>query len=387
MITMIVLGVLCLVGVASLWVVKPTEKVVFVRLGRVVRTALRGGLIFCPIRPITTKVVFPTYQLKLEYEVERPVTRRGWYYPQLKKIQETEDRLAKAGPEEKGRLENILQRERESLEEIKRKKPEGEAEFCESVELDRVTVGVYLRYPSTSEGLQKALEVLGGPRDQNSLQTHYRDFVVGSVRELLGALPWRAVVENREYIARELRRRFSEPGSPFVLAGFSPDEIFVTVSLVDLPDSLAKLLSLPQEESLKAEAAKREAERRAFATVGSVVEMMAKAQGKTLEKVQKEIQKDESQKKVFLELSQDLVKRSIAIEGKSFLDIRVQGAQGLEKALLNLLAAWQRMPRGSQEEKVRETKKKYPPLSPEERRELMKKTEQIIKEVKEKIKE
>lgn len=41
---------------------------------------------------------------------------------------------------------------------------------------------------------------------------------------------------------------------------------------------------------------------------------------------------------------QDLLHRRIAIDGNAFVDIRVQGASGTEQTLLNLLAAWRRMP-------------------------------------------
>jgi hypothetical protein len=38
--------------------------------------------------------------------------------------------------------------------------------------------------------------------------------------------------------------------------------------------------------------------------------------------------------------------RKMGIEGGAYVDIRVIGAEGIERMLLNALAAWRRMPTG-----------------------------------------
>jgi len=111
-------------------------------------------------------------------------------------------------------------------------------------------------------------------------------------------------------------------------------------------------VTLPREYAEAAAREKRmelEAKGVAAETVGAVIEMMAKARGKKSEEIMKEIDADPEMKKTFLELAKDLIVREMGIKGKSYVDIRVQGAEGLERMLLNALAAWKRMPMGERE--------------------------------------
>jgi len=112
-----------------------------------------------------------------------------------------------------------------------------------------------------------------------------------------------------------------------------------------------KDISMPEEYQEAAAAEKKqklEAAARSAETIGTVLDMMAHAQGVTLEEVQKEIKENPDKQKEYLELAKDLAIRKLGIEGGSYLDIRVQGAGGLETMLLDALAAWQRMPKGKQ---------------------------------------
>jgi len=101
----------------------------------------------------------------------------------------------------------------------------------------------------------------------------------------------------------------------------------------------------------KAAAAKREQEMiaagRAAETVGTVLQMMAQSSGKKLEEIQQEIRDDPEMRKKFLDMAEDLVERKIAIEGNSFVDVRVKGSQGLEQSLLNLVSVWGMMSKGT----------------------------------------
>jgi hypothetical protein len=81
-------------------------------------------------------------------------------------------------------------------------------------------------------------------------------------------------------------------------------------------------------------------------TIGTVVEMLARARGKEVDEINKEIDEDEELKKEFMKISHDLIIRKLGIEGGAYADIRVQGAEGIERTILNALALWQRMPKG-----------------------------------------
>lgn len=113
----------------------------------------------------------------------------------------------------------------------------------------------------------------------------------------------------------------------------------VQLRKVDMPSEYQEAAA--KEKKQKLEAAGRSAE-----TVGTVLAMMAYSRGVPIEEIQMEIKADLEKQKEFLEIAKDLVTRKIGIEGGSYLDIRVQGAEGLERMFLNALSAWQRMPKG-----------------------------------------
>lgn len=113
----------------------------------------------------------------------------------------------------------------------------------------------------------------------------------------------------------------------------------VQVRRVDMPSDYQTAIAEEKKQKLKA--AGRSAE-----TIGTVLATIAYARGKTIEDIQKEIDGNPEKQKEFLEMAVDLITRKIAIEGGSYLDIRTEGAEGLEKTILNALSAWQRMPKG-----------------------------------------
>jgi|GEM_PF-3231086 len=99
--------------------------------------------------------------------------------------------------------------------------------------------------------------------------------------------------------------------------------------------------------TLKKLVASRDAEARGEETTGVLLRMMAQATGKTIQEIQEQINKKGSKlRREFLTMAQDLLHRRIAIDGNAFVDVRVQGASGLEGTLLNLLSVWRRMPQG-----------------------------------------
>ena len=103
--------------------------------------------------------------------------------------------------------------------------------------------------------------------------------------------------------------------------------------------------------------AERESEKRAGETMGAVIHMMATSEGKSPDDIRTEIQGNSKLRKEFRGFCQDLIHRRMAIDGKSYLDIRVTGAEGTEKSLLELISAWRRMPQGGTTSE--ETEKKH----------------------------
>lgn len=120
----------------------------------------------------------------------------------------------------------------------------------------------------------------------------------------------------------------------------------ITITDFDLEPELVKARGEVQIRQREAEASAYLARGRANETIGTVIESMAKSRGKSPKEIQRLIERDPELQREFINMAKDLITRSMAIDGKSFVDIRVDGANGVETTLLDLLAAWKRMPTG-----------------------------------------
>jgi hypothetical protein len=126
---------------------------------------------------------------------------------------------------------------------------------------------------------------------------------------------------------------------------------------IRLPEELEKSLPVVDQERVKAEAANFVSKRQAIEWVGMVLESFAQAKGKKVKEIQKEIESDKSLQREFLDYIKDVNIRLEEAERGSLVDIRVNGAQGLEKALLELIAAWKRIPTEKKKPEKKEEKR------------------------------
>ena len=94
-----------------------------------------------------------------------------------------------------------------------------------------------------------------------------------------------------------------------------------------------------RQENL-AEAAPYEAKARARETIGSLVEMASELTGKDIDTVQKEIDATPELRKELLKFAKEVVTRRMSLDKGALTDIRVDGAQGIEKGLLEIVALW-----------------------------------------------
>lgn len=125
-----------------------------------------------------------------------------------------------------------------------------------------------------------------------------------------------------------------------------------------------------REATLKAFRARQEAEGRIEENFGILVRMLALATNQKPEDIGQYLMDNPAERERFMRVAEDLLHRRIAIDSGAFMDIRVQGATGLEQALLNMAAVWQRMPDSSGGEKT-QGKKRPSDMSAEEKRGIL----------------
>jgi regulator of protease activity HflC (stomatin/prohibitin superfamily) len=121
----------------------------------------------------------------------------------------------------------------------------------------------------------------------------------------------------------------------------------ITVGDYDLDKTIIEARENVFRAERDAVAAVHVSKTRARETVGAKLAMLSEATGVPIEELQKEIADNEDLRKAVDELSTDLIKRRMAIDGGSFVDIRVEGAEGGLKDLISLLSVFGRMPAGS----------------------------------------
>ena len=159
-------------------------------------------------------------------------------------------------------------------------------------------------------------------------------------------MTWREAIENIKEVRNKAEEVFQDKDGALRMAGFKADDLRLAVEEIHLPGELERALPRVDVQRLQAEAAPFESEQRAEETVGAFMEGLSKSLGMTREDIEQEL-KDNP--KEFLEKHKetvmkvwDVVHRRMAIDGGSFIDIRVPDGTGLEA----LLALLKRMPMG-----------------------------------------
>jgi len=145
----------------------------------------------------------------------------------------------------------------------------------------------------------------------------------------------------------------------------------VYVTDFDLDEDIVRAREEVQKKKRAAEAAEQEKKIRAQETVGSLIQMFAEITGREYREVQEEINNNPAMKERLSDFSKDLITRRMAIDGRAFTDIRVAGAQGIEKGLLEIFTLLKGLPKG-REVKIGKNESEeapyYPALEAERRK-------------------
>ena len=211
----------------------------------------------------------------------------------------------------------------------------------------------YMSFPRGS----KLIEILRSqiPTDEEKLKDWTEEAVDSALRTAIGRITWREAIEDIETLKRNVDAIFKAKDGALIKAGFREEDIKLAIEEIKLPENIEESLSKVEREKFESEAAEYTAKKRAIETIKMVLQSMAQSRGKSIEEIQKEIDKDPKLREEFLKNAIDLLQRQIAIDGKSFIDIRVQGAEGLEKMILEALALWKKLTK--EKEKRKEDKK------------------------------
>lgn len=207
------------------------------------------------------------------------------------------------------------------------------------------------------------------PIEEEKLKNWTEEAVLGALRIAFGKITWKEAVEDVKKVTIEAEKVFKTADGALMKAGFSQKGIRLVIAEIKLPPHLEEVMPNVDAQRLEAEAAPFEAEQRAEETGGAVVQMFCKMTGMPRFEIEKALRENPQEfvekYKSFWEKSWDTVYRRMGIDGRAYLDIRTQNS------LQDLIALWQRIPKGKEEkgeQKEKEKKEGRWPALEEERR-------------------
>lgn len=191
----------------------------------------------------------------------------------------------------------------------------------------------------------------------------YLELVLNRIRPLfrqyVGGIPFEELITKKQGANEEIWIALNQDGLI---------ETFKKEFGIEIEDGGIEMQNItPKEEYQKAASQKylaaREAERVAGETIGAVINMMAVSRGLTAKEMQEKVNNSTKLQKEFREYCKDTLHKKMAIDGNSYVKIDVNGAGGgVEKTLMELAAAWLRMPNGksAQQEQKKKNRKGEP---------------------------
>lgn len=189
-------------------------------------------------------------------------------------------------------------------------------------------------------GIQNWLEALIA-----NIESAVRSYVVSEVvyTEISRQQEGREII-TRESITRGVLRKIEEDGTKEVFEdqyGIMIDKLGIIN--IDPPeayrkDTLARFEAERQKIRIEIEASAR-AQKRATESVGILLQAMALSRGVEVKEIQKEIQESPETQKALLKYMKDFTLKLAEADAGAFQDIRVEGAQGIERAILEIIAA------------------------------------------------
>jgi hypothetical protein len=223
----------------------------------------------------------------------------------------------------------------------------------EAIELDSTA---YISFPRDERLIKVYKNHI--PVSPSGLKDWTEEAVVSSLRTAFGNKTWGEATEKFEKTRKEADDNFRRSDGPMIKAGFKENGIQLAVEEIFLPKEVEKSLADVDVSRLKKEASNYFSKETAEKRIGTLMEMVSKETGMSRKQIEKKIKEDSAQfvedNKEIWEKNWDLIYRVLSAETGSFVHIKVDGAESgsLEKMLLELFGAWQRMPRGGKNPRI-----------------------------------
>jgi len=224
----------------------------------------------------------------------------------------------------------------------------------------KVSLAIHIYFPKDSRLITTYRARV--PLEQGKMQEFFSKTVIGSARAALAKFPWPQATEDLPKVREVIEELLYGGDSGFRNAGFTKEDVSVTITEIILPAGIEKALEEREQRRLQALAADDVSTLRAEETMGAFVKMIRMTRGteKSEKEIREEISTSEGLQKELREFAQELIKHRMSIDGNSLTHIKIEGAQGggLGNMLLSLAAVWNRSQNGGTKKSKQERRGK-----------------------------
>lgn len=200
-----------------------------------------------------------------------------------------------------------------------------------------------IQYPQDKDLIQTHFALTAAPGDEKKLAELLGPAVAAALSGAFASITWRQAYKDRATLIKEAEETLRSGDNIFKKAGFRDEHIHLQVPNITLPQELLGKMQEVDVAELDVGIAEKKAKALGMETTGSITRMIATATGKSLSDVQKDILQDSRLQRKVTRDSLDILHRKIAAEHGGLLDIRVQGARGMDKSLLNLAGVFSKI--------------------------------------------
>jgi regulator of protease activity HflC (stomatin/prohibitin superfamily) len=190
------------------------------------------------------------------------------------------------------------------------------------------------------------------PTSEDRLKEYIGGIIEAITRSTVGEISYLQLITQKKEVEKKLREHLTDPESELIKSGFSPKELSIVISEIELPKELENKISLYEIEKQEAKAAPWEAEERVVHTVGAVCKALYPHL--PIEEAIKKFGEEYKEEK--LKLAKELIEKEMAIKRGAFKHIHITGTSDFAKIAAEIaagiVAGMDAIKRGRTEEKT-----------------------------------
>jgi regulator of protease activity HflC (stomatin/prohibitin superfamily) len=122
-------------------------------------------------------------------------------------------------------------------------------------------MAMYFRWPEGNDLMEKTIKIISNPENIEGIANLFEETVLDTTRSIASSKTWKEIIVNRSTFSKEIKDQLIDEKSDLVRqAGIYQDTIRLAVKHLHLPENFENILTEPEIQRIKKEAAKHQAE-------------------------------------------------------------------------------------------------------------------------------